>query len=299
MNILITGATGFVGRHLIKSLNENHEVQVKVLTRNKEKAKSKFDHSVRLYEWDVANNFIDPDALRDTDIIVNLAGENVGEKRWSQKRKDQLYKSRINTTELLLQKIIDENASLKKFISASAIGYYGSSEIAEFTEDSPPGNDFLAQLCVDWEKAANNEIAKTIVFRIGLVLGDGGALDKMLPIFKAGLGGILGSGQQYMSWIHLHDLVKQIEFLIFNDTKYSVYNCVSPSPITNKEFTKALGSALKRPVVLPAPSFALKIALGEMSALVLNGQRVQPKSFIEEGFDFKYSTIDSALASIV
>jgi uncharacterized protein (TIGR01777 family) len=299
MKILITGATGFVGNRLLETLITSGHVDLRILTRSKDAFIKTSDFPVEAFNWDPSKNYIENGALEDVDYIIHLAGEGVADGRWNSSKKERILSSRVNGTSLLMDTIKKSSSKPKKFISASAIGIYGDRGSEELTSESSLGNDYLADVCKKWELLCLNhkiEGMKSVCLRIGIVLGEeGGALKKMLPPFKAGVAGNLGSGKQYMSWIHIDDLVGQLIFLIENESKKNIYNGVSPSPVTNAVFTKTLGSILRRTTLFPVPAFALKILFGEMSQILLNGQMVVPKNFLKEGYQYKYSNLKEAL----
>ncbi|QQX78686.1 TIGR01777 family oxidoreductase [Shewanella sp. KX20019] len=298
MNILITGASGFIGTQLVKRLSHH---QLTLLTRHPEHTAERLgEHHHYLSSLDGLTN------LDSFDAVINLAGEPIAGKRWSDAQKKNICHSRWSITAKLAQLSSASDNPPSVFISASAVGYYGSQgsqHIDEASQLSPESKaEFTHQVCQKWEQEAQNaasETTRVCIIRIGLVLGaQGGALAKMLPAFKLGLGGPIASGQQGMSWVHLDDLIALIEFLLINPHTSGVYNGCTPTPVSNKEFTKALASALNRPACIPAPAFGLKLALGEMSTLLIDGQYVVPKRTLQEGFTFKYSTIDSALNAL-
>lgn len=301
--VLVTGATGLVGKALVKKLIEEKIYQVKVLSTNLDRAWSVLPPEVEGLSWNVNQASISPTALDDVDVVVHLAGEGIANKRWNEKQKKKILNSRVLSSRLLIEKMKENKVKPKKFISASAIGIYGDAGDETLTEKSNRGKGFLAEVCIAWEASVlENDIEemKSCVVRTGLVLSDkGGALAKMLPAFKLGLGGKLGSGNQYMSWIHIDDLVSIYMNLIKKDEIAEIYNAVSPNPVTNSSFTKTLGKQLKRPSVLPVPGAMLKVALGEMSGLLLESQRVVPEQLMKESFDFKHSKLESALEDIL
>ena len=235
--------------------------------------------------------------------VINLAGESIAARRWSAPQKQRLRDSRMLATRSLTTAIRQAARPPAAFISGSAVGYYGDRGDETLTEASAPGTDFLAGLAKDWEAAANEiaQVTRVALVRTGIVLDRrGGALPKMLPPFQMFVGGPLGSGTQYMPWIHKDDWVRLVSWIITADGARGPVNATSPSPVTNAEFSKALGRALKRPSLLPAPAFALRIALGEMAdALLLSGQRALPVRATDLGFSFRYSNIDEALASVL
>lgn len=295
MKILISGSSGLVGKSLRASLEKmGHDVYALKRVRAAASENSLF--------WDPTNGTIDDLNLISPDVIIHLAGENIAGRRWSPEFKEKIRKSRVEGSKLLVKAINKLERPIKVLISASAVGIYGDRGNEILNEDSPPGNGFLSDTCKEWESTLDkilNEKIRVVTLRIGMVLSEeGGALTKMLPIFKLGLGTPLGSGKQYISWIHLADLVAAIEFCIDNPLSGPV-NAASPNPVTNHDFTKALCRALGKPCLLPkAPAFALKLVMGEMAeALVLNGQRVQPNKLHEYGFKFKYPVLDLALES--
>ena len=236
------------------------------------------------------------------DVVVNLAGESIAARRWTAKQKDRLRDSRLLTARAMGRAIRDADRPPALFVSASAVGIYGDRADERLDEEAQPGTDFLANLAVAWEQAAvdaGGSRAPVVRLRTGLVLArDGGALAKMLPPFRAGLGGPLGHGAQYMPWIHIDDWVALVRWIVERRAD-GVFNLTAPEPVTNAEFAKALGRALGRPALLPAPRFALRLLLGEMAdALLLSGQRAVPRRALELGFAFRYPTIDAALGTL-
>lgn len=293
--VFIAGGTGFIGNSIIPALlKEGYEVQV--LVRNKEKAK-KLPSSCKVIWGNPAKSGEWQKYLKETDIAINLAGQNIFA-RWTKAYKKLILESRIKSTENIV-------SSLKKsalLINASAVGYYGDKGNTLVTEDSPPGDDFLAKTCIEWEKRAlkaKEKGVKIIIARLGVVLGTtGGMLPKILPIFKLGLGGTLGKGNQWFPWIHIKDLVSAILFLIKKE-KEGIYNFVSPNPVTNKEFTKTLGKVLKKPTLLPVPVFMMKLIFGELANIITCSIRAYPKNLLELGFKFKFETIEDALKDLI
>lgn len=236
-------------------------------------------------------------------LIINLAGASIFG-RWNSDYKEQIHQSRVLTTRNLVQAIESgPNPSETVLISASAVGFYGFSDDRLLSEEDPPGDDFLARVCVDWEKEAKEAEscgARVVATRFGVVLGpQGGALKQMLPIFKKGLGGPLGSGKQWFSWIHLEDLVRGLLFVAKNRHIKDSVNLTSPNPVTNRSFAKALGQALHRPAITPVPALAAKLAMGEFAQVLLNGQRVMPRLLLDAGFEFLYPEVAEALKTVI
>jgi uncharacterized protein (TIGR01777 family) len=301
MKVVLAGGTGFIGSALISALLERGD-KVILLTRNLHAAQLRWDAEVDARLW----NARDPGpwimAVNGADAVVNLAGESVAGARWTPERKLALIKSRLDSTRDIVAALTAAKEHPLVLVNASAVGYYGEEPEGECTEDAPQGSDFLAALCGQWERearAAEKLEVRVVMARFGVVLGKkGGALAKMLPPFKLGLGGPLGSGRQPFPWIHIDDAVGAILFAI-DDAKLSgPVNLAAPGVRTNAEFTKALGRALHRPAFLPAPAFALRLALGEMSSLLLKGQRATPKKLLERGYKFRHPSLDGALASL-
>jgi uncharacterized protein (TIGR01777 family) len=249
------------------------------------------------YEWSDASL---ARGVRESDAIVHLAGENLVAKRWTAKQKQILWSSRYDTTKKLAALAAERRSTA--FVSTSAIGYYGASDDTPLQEGSPRGAGFLAELCADWEAAtevAAESGVRTCIVRTGLVLGHGGALAKMLPIFKLGAGGPVGDGKQWVSWIHLDDLAALYVRLVEDAARSGIYNGTAPEPITMKEFARTLGRVLHRPAVLPAPAPLVRLALGESSSVLLTGQRVLPRRAIEANFAFQHPTLEGALGAIL
>jgi uncharacterized protein (TIGR01777 family) len=295
MHILITGGTGFVGRKLVQTLQlGGHEVTV--FSRYPETVASRVNPQCR------GIGELAPQRLhKHLDAVINLAGEPIADKRWSDKRKALLLDSRIDLTRSLVSFLAQLQHRPKVLVSASAVGYYGNQQDNTVTEATAPHNEFTHQLCAAWEMEARKAEAHGIrvaIARIGLVVGQGGFLAKMLPAFRLGLGGKLGDGRHYMPWIHLDDLVRVFERLLVDATCTGVYNAVSPAPVTNEVFTKTLGRILHRPTWFSVPAFVLQAALGEMAQLLLTGQKVLPERLQQElHFTYNYPNLEQALSA--
>lgn len=296
MKIMITGGTGFLGRALTeKLLQQGHDITI--LGRSREKIVALFDDTVTaLTDLQQLSNQHSPD------VIINLAGAPIFDRRWSERRKKLLRDSRIELTKQLVASIAAMPQKPHTLISGSAIGYYGDQGDIILTEQTPTTNDFSQQLCADWEKAAleaKQYGVRVCLIRTGLVLGHGGMLQRMLPPFKLGLGGRIGNGRQWMSWIHIQDWMAIVEKMINDKALQGAYNATAPNPVTNSHFTKTLAGVLKKPACLPLPAFVLKLLLGEMSALVLGSQRVIPERLGQQGLIFRYPELEQALSDIV
>ncbi len=297
--ILITGGTGLVGRRLSEHLEEN----VVVTSRNAEAAqKSLVNPQVEAIQWDYQSARPNLSSLR-LKAIVNLMGESVAKGRWTPEKKSRMHESRIRSTQLLIESVAALEPKPEVLVSASAVGFYADGGEQEITETGEMGTGYLADLAHAWEDAATQIESlgvRLVILRIGVVLStDGGALAEMLPIFKSGFGGRLGSGKQYFPWVHIDDLVRLICWAIENDEVSGVYNATSPCPVTNSEFTKVLARAIRRPAFLPVPKFALKLTFGEFAESLYASQRVVPANAIQQGFEFRYPTLESALAHLL
>ncbi len=288
--VAITGASGLIGSALVGYLkSEGHTVQRLV---------RRAPVSPDEIQWDPKTGFVDLEPLRGVDAIIHLAGVGVGDKRWNKKYKAEILNSRLLGTTALAHAVNEVKPQV--FISASAIGWYGESGNRAVVESDKAGDDFLAAVCREWEGAADLvEGVRTVKLRTGLVLDPtGGALGKMLPLFRFGLGGKMGNGKQWWSWITLHDLIRAISFMLESDVKGPI-NLTAPNPVTNQEFTSALARAMHRPALFPAPAIALKIALGGFSSEILGSKKVIPQALTEAGFEWDYPHITSALAALV
>jgi uncharacterized protein len=301
MRVFVTGATGFIGRALIARLRaDGHTVVAWV--RSVERARRTLSGDVELV--DAAGGFAAlTDALRRADGVVNFAGEPLLGKRWTPERRRMLDDSRVQLTKDLVRAIQATNAKPRVLVSGSAVGWYGDRGDERLTEQSAPGDDFLAHLCRRWEDAAMAAQAsglRVVLSRTGVVLGrGGGALAQMLPPFRLGLGGPIGSGRQYLPWIHQQDFVAVIATALTDERYRGPVNGVAPQEATSRTFAAALGRALHRPAVLPAPAFALKALFGEAATVLLASQRVEPRALRELGFVHAFPDLDSALASII
>lgn len=305
MKVVVTGATGFVGQRLVERLQEEGH-QVLTLVRSPDKAAKLFPSqkfpNVEIQGYEPQSSGDWQTALSGWDGVVNLAGEPLVGDRWTTSRKQEIINSRAVGTQKLVEAIaaVDEKPSV--LVNASAIGFYGTSETATFDESSNPGDDFLAEVCQSWEKSAQSATdagTRLVIFRIGIVLGDGGALAKMLPPFQMFAGGPIGSGKQWFSWVHLDDLVNFILTALTDSSKSGVYNATAPNPVRMNGLCESLGKVLNRPSWLPVPDIALELLLGEAAQLVLEGQNVRPEKTQADGFQYKYETIDSALKQIL
>lgn len=299
MKVLVTGATGFVGKYVLKELAyRGHDIVI--VSRDPKKAKEKIDLPHDSYKWDPNKEEIPAESLVGVDAVIHLLGENIAAGRWTKSLKDRIYGSRVDGTKNLVNGM--NKASVKTLISASAVGFYERNKgDKEFTESSSKGEGWLAKVCHDWEAEALKvkEQTRTCLFRIGVVLGsDGGAMEKMLFPFKMGVGGNLGNGKQWMSWVHVKDLASMLVEAAENESYNGVYNATAPHSVTNATFTKTLGRVLGRPTLFPVPSFVLKTLFGDMSTILLDSQKVVPERLVEQGFDFKYSTLPEALENV-
>ena len=296
MQPLVTGATGFIGQQLCKLLPDP-----KVLTRRPESVSPGLANAA-CFRWDPTSETPPLEALDGCDSVFHLAGESVAEGRWTHAKKLRIRESRIVGTRNLVAGMSEMDQPPKVLVSASAVGFYGSRGSDILSEDAPQCDGFLADVCHEWEVAARAAAAfgiRVVTVRIGLVLGkSGGGLAKMLPLFRLGLGGPLGSGQQWMPWIHVEDLARLFVFAAEHEELQGPVNGTSPHPVTNREFTRALGRAVRRPAFFPAPAFALRLGLGEFADVLLASQRVEPRAALGAGFEFEYSDIDSALAGL-
>ena len=296
--VLITGASGLVGSRLTELLLSKKMEVVHV-------GRTKRNGSVPSFAWDVDKQQMDAKALAGVDAIVHLAGAGVADKRWTPTRKKEILDSRVQSTRLLFQTLKEEKHSVKNIVSASAIGYYGfglSDQL--FTEECPPATDFLASVTTEWEKevdAIRELEIRVVKIRIGIVLSNkGGALKEMARPIQFGVGAPLGTGQQVMSWIHIDDLCEMFCKAIQDRSLAGAYNGVAPNPVTNAELTKAIASILKKPLWLPnVPPFVLRLLVGEMADIVVNGSKVSAEKILATRFKFQYSQIDDALRNLL
>jgi uncharacterized protein len=292
MKVLVSGAGGLVGKALSLHLSENR-ADSRPLVRGR---------SAKTLWWEPETGKVNAAALNEwrPDAFVHLAGENIASRRWNTDQKRKIWESRLPATERLVRSLLSLERPPPIFIGASAVGYYGNRGDEALSEESAPGNDFLADVCRGWEVATAPLEAggvRVVHLRFGMILSDeGGALPRMLPIFRFGLGGKLGSGKQWVSWIALTDVLRIIRWALMNPNAHGAYNAVTPHPVRNVEFTKALGRLLQRPTFLPVPAGALRLAFGEMAeALLLTSQRAVPKRLSAEGFRFDHSEVEPAL----
>jgi uncharacterized protein (TIGR01777 family) len=304
MQIFITGGTGLVGTRLVPRLQQRGDT-VLVLSRRASAGPS-LGLDCEMIQGDPTQPGDWQDRAAQCDAIVNLAGESISGKRWNDQVKTELRASRVKSTENCVAAIVRQprrtDGSPKVLVNASAIGYYGARGDEDLDEDSPPGGDFQAGLCIDWEKAAlpaKDAGARLVLLRVGVVLArDGGALTKMLLPFKLCLGGPMGSGKQWLSWIHHDDMVGIILLALDSSVASGPMNGTAPNPVRNKEFGKTLGRALGRPAFMPMPGFMLKLVMGEGAEMALTGQKVLPRHAQQWGYSFRFPVLDEALADI-
>lgn len=300
MKVLVTGATGFIGRELLKVLRDRG-YEINALTRDPESSGIRLPVLCNVFKWD--HSLLEPplEAFEGVDAVVHLAGESVLG-RWSGPKKEEISRSRILSTHHIVQAFEKLEKKPAVFIAGSATGFYGDRQAIELDESASAGSGFLSTVCQDWERemfAAEKLGIRTVALRTGVVLGSGGgAMSRMLPSFRMCLGARLGDGRQWMSWIHHRDLAELIVHCIQNDSLKGPVNAVSPNPVTNRDFTKAMATALHRPAFLIAPKFLLKTLFGEMGTIVLDSQKVVAKKVEESGFEFIHPTLETALPPI-
>lgn len=296
MKVLITGATGLVGKELQRSFaDKGYEMLLA------SRSEPKDDQHI---QWSVEGGFTDPEKLEGTDIVVHLAGENVSGLRWTDEKKKAIRESRVLGTRNVVDAISKLKHKPKVFVASSAIGFYGERGDEEVNESSAAGDNFLAGVCKEWEaesRRAEDAGIRTVLLRTGIVLSkDGGALGTMLTPFKLGVGGVVGSGKQWMSWISMEDEIAVINFVIENENIRGAVNAVGPNPVTNEEFTKTLGEVLYRPTFIPLPEFAVSMIFGEMGdALLLASTKVLPKRLEDARFEFSYPDLKAAIENAV
>ncbi|MBN2210642.1 MAG: TIGR01777 family oxidoreductase [Sedimentisphaerales bacterium] len=297
--VIISGGSGFIGSAMAETLAQAG-YNVVVLSRRSEGEEASITFDV----WD--GQTVGPWAqhLDGAAAVVNLAGESLADERWTAERKQALLDSRVKSTRTLMDALEQTPRRPEALIQASAIGFYGSGEDDIFTENSPGGTGFLAEVCRQWEQAAQPAQSlgvRLVIMRLGVVLGrDGGILKRLLTLFRRGLGGPWGSGRQWLSWVHLADVISAVEYFLHTPTAQGVYNLTSPQPVQVREFARCLGAALHRPAIMKAPAAILRLALGEMAdEMLLSGQRVEPRKLLQEGFSFRFSDLKNALKDIV
>jgi len=297
----VLAGTGLLGRHLAKELLASG-CRVAVATRNRQAAAGQVEDGVELVEWDGRLALFPADVLEAVDGVVNFSGESIGNRRWSASVKREIVKSRVESTRSIVKGINEGMIRPKVFINASAVGYYGPHRDEVITESEAPGQDFLAEVCRQWEAEAyqvQSPLTRVATLRIGVVLGSQGALARMTMPYKFYAGGPLGKGEQWLSWIHVQDLVRMLSFILEEDRVSGPVNGTAPNPVTMRDFAKILGEVLGRPAWLPVPGFLLKIALGQMSEMLLHGQRAVPEKILEAGFAFKYPDLRGALEDLL
>lgn len=301
MRVLMSGATGFVGRALCRRLIGAGD-EVRAFSRRPAQAKASLDGVGRVFAWDAATYEPPAEAFEGVDAVIHLAGESVVG-LWTKAKREAIRASRVDSTQLLVAAMSKLTERPKTLISASAIGYYGEKGEADVAEDSPPDNDFLGQVAVAWESAAlraERSGVRVVCLRTGIILGQGGgALDAMLLPFKLGVGGPLGSGRQWWSWVALDDVIGLIDFALRTPEVEGPLNVTAPSPVRQKDFAKALGRALHRPAFVPAPAFALKLVLGGFSTELLSSKKVLPRKAERLGYRFQFSDLDDCLAHVI
>jgi uncharacterized protein len=305
MKIAIAGATGFVGSRLVEVLQQQGH-QILVLTRNPQAAKRSFPSSAfpkaEIVGYTPTQSGAWQQSISGCTGVVNLAGAPLADERWTPSRKQEILDSRQLGTQKIVEAIAMAESKPEVLVNASAVGYYGASETATFDENSSAGDDFLAQVCQAWEAEAGkvkDSETRLVILRLGIVLGNGGALGKMLLPFKLFAGGPLGSGRQWFSWIHIEDLVNLIVQALTRQQMQGIFNATAPNPVRMSQLCQTLGEVMGRPSWLPVPDFALELILGEAAQVVLQGQQVLPKRTVASGFNYQYTTLKPALKQVV
>jgi uncharacterized protein (TIGR01777 family) len=301
MTTLLTGATGFVGKRLLPRLEDPV-----IFSRNAQRAKEKLAGQIKhAIEWDPVAEDLSSDHFSSltVDSVINLMGEPIAEGRWNADKKKRIRDSRVLGTRRLIDALLKADRLPKVMISASAVGIYGDSGEKTVEEDSPHGSGFLTEVCEEWEAEAlrfEQHGVRVVLLRIGIVMGiGGGALDGLIPVFKSGAGGPLGSGKQWVPWIHVDDLVNLILWCRENEAIRGPVNASAPNPVRNKELAKALGRCLGRPAIIPAPKFAVRLALGEFADSLFYSQRVVPATALSHGFNFEFTQLSAALEDLI
>ena len=290
MQVLVTGASGLIGAALTRALRDRGDTVVAV-----SRTPADDEDGLHWVGWDGLAGAVDGSSA-----VVHLAGANIADKRWTSSRKTELRSSRVDTAQRIVDAIRIASNKPSVFVTASAVGYYGSRGDESLSEDAAPGADFLAQLCQDWEAVAQDSRVRTVALRTGVVLSrDGGALPKLLIPFRLGLGGPIGRGRQYLAWVHIDDAVGVILHALDNEDVKGPLNVVGPESVTNAAFGKALGRALHRPALLPTPPFIFRLRLGEGASILTDSQRAVPTRTQQLGYTFHYPTVDAALAALI
>jgi len=301
MRVLIAGGTGLIGTALVKSLRDDGN-EVITLTRSPEQATNRVSSGVQLERWDGRTAEGWGPLVEEVDAIVNLAGEGIADGRWTAARKRRIRESRVEAGQALVAAVADASSKPDVLIQSSAVGFYGPCADEILTEEAAAGSDFLAEVCFEWEVSTadvEDMGVRRPVIRTGVVLsGEGGAFPRMSLPFRLFAGGPLGSGNQYFPWIHIHDEVAAIRFLLSSETASGPYNLTAPEPLRNRDFVRLLGRAMRRPALIPTPSFALKMIFGEMSTVLLDGQRAVPSRLQRAGFEYLFSGIEDALSDL-
>lgn len=301
MHVLISGGTGFLGRHLIQRLLADG-YRISVVTRNPDQATKNLPGNIELINWSHLQSAETIQKLQPMDAVVNLAGESIGNRRWTASVKQEIMDSRIKTTRFLVKAINDGTLKPKVLLNASAVGYYGPRGDEKITENDKAGDDFLAQVCKNWEQEAyqvQNRFTRVVTLRIGVVLGTEGALSRMVMPYRFYLGGSLGKGSQWLSWIHWQDLIEMMKFILNHEEIKGPVNGTAPNPVTMKEFAHTIGDVLQKPAWFTVPEFLLKLGLGQMSEMLLHGQRAIPEKILNAGFRFSYPDLRLALEDIM
>jgi uncharacterized protein (TIGR01777 family) len=308
MKVIITGGTGHIGRYLIDELLA-HNHQIVVLSRNPAKYRGQFNEAVKLIEWDAKTAVGWAEEADGADAIINLAGESIaGENflpaRWSEAQKHKIKQSRLDAGAAVVGAVQAASQKPKVVLQASAVGYYGPrNDDAKLDESAPPGSDFLGRTCVEWEQSTSAVKAlgvRQVLLRTGLIqMTEAGPLQRLLVQFKLFAGGPFGNGRQWWPWIHIKDEVQAIRFLLEKEDADGPYNLTAPTPETNKSFSKKLGRVLKRPSFIPVPGFAMKLLVGEVATVVLDGQRAVPAKLQEAGYSFKFTELEEALKDLI
>ena len=300
MKVLIFGGTGFIGKNLCSELL-SAGYKVCIVSRNPKKTALP-GSGAEVVEWNSSAGPLPAELLEGVNIIINLAGESIGNRRWTQPVKEKILGSRVQITQAIVNAISEKKVVPKVLINASAVGFYGPRGDEEITESTRAGQDFLAKVCQAWEEEAFKAQAlgvRVVAVRIGVVIGDDGALTRMKIPFRFYIGGPMGTGVQWMSWIHIKDLARLIRFAAENENINGPVNATAPEPVRMKEFCSILGQVMGRPSWLPGPGFLLKALLGEMSDMLLNSQRVLPNKILKEGFVFRFPELKAALKDII